>query len=206
MPLRGRVVSGLGLDRHGWAERHRAAGAAVVHQTFQPLLGEPLPPPVDDPRTGVQPLSGVVEAMADLFDVPMGKGTLAGLLPEAAGELKGFSPRRHRCAHPGALWRDPGTGLRLSACRPTTKRKHTGGWTNAEQEAWNLGTRTRRRADQMLRLLEDTRVPADNNTAERSFRFVKLHDLWKAADYPRVRTRCACLTWSETMSSLCEPT
>jgi len=59
---------------------------------------------------------------------------------------------------------------------PPPSRKHTGGWTNAEREAWNLASRMRRHEDQVLRLLEDTRVPADNNTAERSFRFVKLHD------------------------------
>jgi transposase len=55
-------------------------------------------------------------------------------------------------------------------------RKHTGGWTNAEREAWNLATRMRRHKDQVLRLLEDTRVPADNNEAERSFRMCKIHD------------------------------
>src|SRR5207245_5765106 len=55
-------------------------------------------------------------------------------------------------------------------------RKHTGGWTNAEREAWNLATRMRRHKDQVLRLLEDTRVPSDNNEAERSVRMCKLHD------------------------------
>jgi transposase len=54
--------------------------------------------------------------------------------------------------------------------------KHTGGWTNAEREAWNLATRLRCREDQVLRLLEDTRIPFTNNTGERSFRFTKLHD------------------------------
>jgi len=56
------------------------------------------------------------------------------------------------------------------------QKKHTGGWTNAEREAWNLATRMRRHEDQVLRLLEDTRVPADNNEAERSFRMCKIHD------------------------------
>lgn len=56
------------------------------------------------------------------------------------------------------------------------RRKHSGGWTNAEREAWNLATRMRRHKDQVLRLLEDTRVPADNNEAERSFRMCKIHD------------------------------
>ena len=31
-------------------------------------------------------------------------------------------------------------------------RKHTGGWTNAERDAWNLATRMRRHEDQVLRL------------------------------------------------------
>jgi transposase len=34
----------------------------------------------------------------------------------------------------------------------------------------------RRQQDRVLRLLEDTRVPADNNEAERSFRMCKIHD------------------------------
>src|SRR3989442_4897587 len=36
------------------------------------------------------PLERAGEAMADLFDAPMGEGTLAGLLPEAAGKLGRF--------------------------------------------------------------------------------------------------------------------
>ncbi len=63
------------------------------------------------------------------------------------------------------------------------QKKHTGGWTNAEREAWNLATRMRRHEDQVLRLLEDTRVPADNNEAERSFRMCKIHDLCRARGY-----------------------
>jgi len=55
-------------------------------------------------------------------------------------------------------------------------RKHTGGWTNAERDAWNLATRMRLHQDQVLRLLEDTRIPFTNNTGEGSFRMVKLHD------------------------------
>lgn len=42
--------------------------------------------------------------------------------------------------------------------------------------AWNLATRLRHHADQVLRLLDDTRVPFDNNNAERALRMVKLHD------------------------------
>lgn len=55
-------------------------------------------------------------------------------------------------------------------------RKHRGGWANAEREAWNLATRMRRHEDQVLRMLVDTRIPFTNNTGERSFRFVKIHD------------------------------
>jgi hypothetical protein len=56
------------------------------------------------------------------------------------------------------------------------RRKHTGGWTNAEREASNLATRLRSHEDQVLRLLTDTRIPFTNNEAERSFRMCKLHD------------------------------
>lgn len=56
------------------------------------------------------------------------------------------------------------------------RRRHTGGWTDAQRKAWNLATRMRNDADQILRLLDDTRVPFDNNQAERSLRMVKLHD------------------------------
>jgi transposase len=55
-------------------------------------------------------------------------------------------------------------------------RKHRGGWTTAERDAWNLATRMRRHEDQVLRVLDDTRIPFTNNTGERSFRFTKLHD------------------------------
>ena len=40
----------------------------------------------------------------------------------------------------------------------------------------HLAIRMRRHKDQVLRLLEDTRVPSDNNEAERSVRMCKLHD------------------------------
>jgi hypothetical protein len=39
------------------------------------------------------PLERASEAMADLFAAPMGEGTLAGLLPEAAGGLSEFMER-----------------------------------------------------------------------------------------------------------------
>ena len=58
----GRKLAGklFGFDRHGGAERHRAAGPAVVRQAGQPLLAEPLPPSVDDLRAGVQPSGDLV--------------------------------------------------------------------------------------------------------------------------------------------------
>ena len=55
-------------------------------------------------------------------------------------------------------------------------RRHTGGWSVSQREAWNLATRLRRDKQQVLRLLNDTRVPLDNNQAERDLRMVKLHD------------------------------
>ncbi len=45
-----------------------------------------------------------------------------------------------------------------------------------QRKASNLATRMRRDADQVLRLLDDTRVPFDNNPAKRALRMVKLHD------------------------------
>jgi transposase len=59
---------------------------------------------------------------------------------------------------------------------PPPPRRHQGGWTIYQRGAWNLATRMRGDAPDVLRLLDDTRVPADNNTAERSVRMVKLHD------------------------------
>ncbi|MGH3861109.1 IS66 family transposase [Actinokineospora sp.] len=59
---------------------------------------------------------------------------------------------------------------------PKPRRRGTGGWTEAQRKAWNLATRMRAQADQILRTLDDTAVPTDNNTAERSLRMVKLHD------------------------------
>jgi hypothetical protein len=49
-------------------------------------------------------------------------------------------------------------------------------------------------ADQILRLLDDTRgPPLDNNVVERALRMVKIHDLWTAADYgPRAAGGVGC--------------
>jgi transposase len=59
---------------------------------------------------------------------------------------------------------------------PPPRLRHTGGWSHAEREAWNLAARMKRHEDQVLRLLGDTRVPFTNNEAERSLRMAKLHD------------------------------
>ena len=59
---------------------------------------------------------------------------------------------------------------------PPPRRRHQGGWNIDDRKAWNLATRMRDDADQVLRLLDDTRVNFDNNTAERALRMVKLHD------------------------------
>jgi transposase len=59
---------------------------------------------------------------------------------------------------------------------PPPRRCHTGAWTDVQRKAWNLATRMRTDVDQILRCLDDTRVPFDNNEAERSLRMVKLHD------------------------------
>jgi transposase len=59
---------------------------------------------------------------------------------------------------------------------PLPRRRHQGGWGVHQRAAFNLATRLRHDDDQVLRLLDDTRVPFDNNTAERALRMVKLHD------------------------------
>jgi transposase len=59
---------------------------------------------------------------------------------------------------------------------PKPRRRGEGGWSEAERKAWNLATRLRTQADQVLRSLDNTRVPFENNAAERSLRMVKLHD------------------------------
>jgi transposase len=59
---------------------------------------------------------------------------------------------------------------------PPPRRRHRGTWSVYQRKAWNLATRMRTDADQVLRLLDDTRVSFDNNSAERALRMVKLHD------------------------------
>jgi transposase len=59
---------------------------------------------------------------------------------------------------------------------PKPRLRHQGGWNMAQRKAWNLATRMRNNDDQVLRMLDDTRVAFDNNVAERALRMVKLHD------------------------------
>jgi transposase len=66
--------------------------------------------------------------------------------------------------------------LALLPAGPPPPRRYQGVWNVRQRAAWNLATRMRDDADQVLRLLDDTRVPFDNNTAERALRMVKLHD------------------------------
>jgi len=74
---------------------------------------------------------------------------------------------------------------------PKPRPRGEGGWSETQRKAWNLATRMRTQADQILRMLDDTRVPFSNNPAEQSLRMVKLHDLWTAPDYgPRAAGRC----------------
>ncbi len=66
--------------------------------------------------------------------------------------------------------------LALLPSGPPPRRRHQGHWNIHQRAAWNLATRMRDDADQVLRLLDDTRVPFTNNTAERALRPTKLHD------------------------------
>lgn len=59
---------------------------------------------------------------------------------------------------------------------PPPRRRNRGGWLPKDREAWNLAVRFRHEADQILRLLNNTVVPATNNDAERSLRMCKIHD------------------------------
>jgi transposase len=56
------------------------------------------------------------------------------------------------------------------------RRRNQGHWTPKDRDAWNLATRFRTQRAQILALLNDTRIPASNNDAERSLRMCKLHD------------------------------
>ena len=79
----------------------------------------------------------------------------------------GIRSRYHACLDQSFVLLPPG---------PPPRRRHQGGWSIYERDAWNLASRLRRDAADVLRLLDDTRIPFDNNAAERSLRMVKLHD------------------------------
>lgn len=66
--------------------------------------------------------------------------------------------------------------FRLLPDGPPPPRRHSWPFNHAQRKAWNLAVRMQTNADQVLRLLDDTRVPLDNNIAERALRMVKLHD------------------------------
>jgi transposase len=59
---------------------------------------------------------------------------------------------------------------------PPPKRRHTGGWTTYQRDAWNLTHRLDTEQADILRFLTDTRIPMTNNAGERSFRMWKTHD------------------------------
>lgn len=59
---------------------------------------------------------------------------------------------------------------------PPPRRRGTGGWLAWQRDTYNLASRLRNEQDQILRLLNDTRVPFTNNLAERALRMVKIHD------------------------------
>ncbi len=92
----------------------------------------------------------------------------------AAGKRKGPAAKARRIRTRYTHTLDVAFTTVPAGCPPP--RQHTGDWTAAQRQAWNLATRLRRDADQVLRLLDDTRVPLDNNQAERDLRMVKLHD------------------------------
>ncbi|MHB1535083.1 MAG: IS66 family transposase [Acidimicrobiales bacterium] len=89
---------------------------------------------------------------------------LAAVEPELAAALRS---RYHAALDTAFSLLPPG---------PKPRLRHSGGWSATQRKAWNLATRMRDGADQVLRLLDDTRVPLDNNAAERALRMTKLHD------------------------------
>jgi transposase len=59
---------------------------------------------------------------------------------------------------------------------PPARLRRRDGWHPKDRAAWNLACRFRDQHEQILRLLDDTRIPATNNDAERSLRMCKIHD------------------------------
>jgi transposase len=108
-------------------------------------------------------LAGVLLAAKHASEVAAAKGRRR-VPPAQADELRA---RYHATLDVAFALLPPG---------PPPRRRYRGGWNTRQRAAWNLATRLRDDADQVLRLLDDTRVPFDNNTAERALRMVKLHD------------------------------
>ena len=83
---------------------------------------------------------------------------------------------------------------------PPRLRKYKGGWTPANRDAYNLATRMRRDAHEILHLLDNTRIPATNNTAERSLRMAKLHDKISGTfmSLPHAHAFCALRSYIQT--------
>lgn len=89
-----------------------------------------------------------------------------------------------------------GFGLCPPGRPPRLKRSGAGTWNAWQRTLWNLAHRMDTGADDVLRMLDDTAVPFDNNEAERALRMVKLHDkisggwrsLASAQDFATVRS------------------
>lgn len=88
----------------------------------------------------------------------------------------------------------------LPAGAPPRLRHYRGGWTPANREAYNLATRMRRDAHEILHLLDNTTIPATNNTAERSLRMAKLHDKISGTftSRPHAHAFCAIRSYIQT--------
>ena len=68
------------------------------------------------------------------------------------------------------------TAFALCPPGPPPRRRGTGGWLAWQRDTYNLANRLHNEQHQILRLLDDTRVPFTNNLAERALRMVKIHD------------------------------
>jgi transposase len=93
---------------------------------------------------------------------------------EAAGRAKVATrtAARIRLSYHEAL----GHGFDSLPPGPPPRRRHAGGWSTYQRDAFNLATRLKNHADDVLRLLDNTAVPLTNNAAERALRMQKLHD------------------------------
>lgn len=108
-------------------------------------------------------IAGVLIAARDA-NAAAGEAGLAAVDPKIAAEIRG---RYHATLDVAFALLPEGT---------PPPRRHRGGWSHAQRKLFNLATRMRTGADDVLRLLDDTRVPFTNNAAERALRMVKIHD------------------------------